>query len=52
MEKTEDETLHQAIDSLTELQAKFILEASVIAGHLPRYWLDKGIELAGMVKHD
>ncbi len=50
MEKTEDETLHQAVDSLTEQQAKFILEMSVIAGHLPRYWLNKGVELAAMVK--
>lgn len=45
-------TTEEIIDDLTEEQAKFILKASVIAGHLPSYWLDKGIELAKLVKHD
>lgn len=40
------------IDDLTEDQAKFILHASVLAGHLPDYWLRQGIELARMVRYD
>lgn len=48
----EDKTLNEIVETLTEQEAKFILQASVIAGHLPRYWLDKGVELARMVKYD
>lgn len=45
-------TMEETVDELTEEQAKFILKASVIAGHLPVFWLEKGIELAKMVKHN
>jgi hypothetical protein len=47
---TQDKTMHEIIDDLTEQQAKFILEASVVAGHLPEYWLRKGVELSKMSK--
>lgn len=45
-------TIEEIVDELTEEQAKFVLKAAVVAKHLPAYWLEKGIELAKMVKHD
>lgn len=44
--------IEEEIHELTEEQAKFVLQASFIAGHLPLYWLEQGIKLARMVKHD
>lgn len=45
-------TTGEIIDELTEQQAKFVLHAAVISGHLPEYWLKQGVELARMVRHD
>ena len=44
--------MEETVDDLTEEQAKFILKASVIAGHLPFYWLEKGIDLSKLIKRD
>lgn len=44
--------IENEIHELTEGQAKFVLQASFIAGHLPLYWLEQGIKLARMVKDD
>lgn len=43
-------TVEQIIETITEDQAKFILHASVIAGHLSRDWLEKGVKLSRSVK--
>ncbi len=51
-EKLEALSLSEIIETLTEAQAKFILHASVIAGHLPRYWLNEGVKLSRMLKQD
>lgn len=50
--KTEptDEKIGKMIDDLTEDQAKFVLHASALAGHLPDYWIRQGIELARMLR--
>ena len=45
-------SMEETVDELTEEQAKFVLKAAVVAKHLPLYWLEKGVELAKMVKHD
>lgn len=37
--------------TLTEAQAKFVLHLSVIAGHMPRYWLEKGVKIARDIKN-
>jgi len=42
----ENLTTDEIMETLTEAQAKFILHAAVIAGHLPRYWLDQGVKLS------
>lgn len=53
--KNEQKAVETPIDvlmaSITEEQAKFILHASVIAGHMPRHWLEEGIKLAKLVKN-
>lgn len=41
-----DTDVQKSVEELTEERAKFILIISVIAGHLPKYWLDKAIELS------
>ena len=44
--------IENEIHQLTEEQAKFVLQASFIAGHLSPYWLEQGIKLARIIKHD
>lgn len=46
----ENLTTDEIMETLTEAQAKFILHASVIAGHLPRYWLEQGVKLSRSVR--
>lgn len=41
-----DLTVDEIMETLNEAQAKFILQASVIAGHLKRDWLEKGVYLS------
>lgn len=45
-----DMPLEEIMGALTEEQAKFIIQASVIAGHLFRTWLEEGVKLSRMVK--
>lgn len=45
-------TLEEIMETLNESQAKFILQALIIAGHLPRYWLEAGVKLSRNIKSD
>lgn len=51
-QEDKEPSLDNIVDALNEEQAKFILKASVITGHLPKYWLEKGIKLAKIIKKD
>ncbi len=42
--------LDEVMETLSEEQAKFILHASIIAGHLPRYWFDQGVVLSRSIR--
>lgn len=41
----------EILETLTEDQAKFILHASIIAGHLSRHSFEQGVKLSRSVRH-
>lgn len=50
--KIKDQTVEEIMETLTEQQAKFVIQISVAANHLPRYWLEEAVKIARSIRHD
>lgn len=50
--KIKEQSIEEILETMTEEQAKFVIHASVVANHLPRYWFEEAVKLSRSVKHD